>query len=140
MRGTVRVTKVFKKRPLNIHRDPEGLQPISQRKKDQKVFLKMEKNESGTFPEDERAPGQVSRCCAAGSGCYLCRWAAGAEHGVEMFDEDLGEDVDGGQGGQRDRTLTRPNQVHPEHAGQIGRTHLVHDALLRHLTAIQKHD
>ncbi len=70
---------------------------------------------------------------AAASGCYLCRWAAGAEHGVEMFNEDLGEDVDGSQRRQRDGAVTRPQQVHSEHAGQIRRTHLVHDALLRHL-------
>lgn len=49
-----------------------------------------------------------------------------------MLDEDLGEDVDGGQSGQRDRTVTRPDQVHPEHTGQIGRAHLVHNALQRH--------
>lgn len=101
---------------------------------------KTKTNESGRFPEDERAPGQVNGRRVAGSGCYLCRRAAGAEHGVEMFDEDLGEDVDGGQSGQRDRTLARPNQVHPEHTGQIRRTHLVHDALLRHLTMINNSD
>lgn len=68
------------------------------------------------------------------SGRYLSRWAAGAEHGVKVFDEDLCEDVDGSQSGERDRAVTRPNQVHPENTGQVRRTHLVDDALLRHLT------
>lgn len=72
---------------------------------------------------------------SVGSGRYLSRWAAGAEHGVKVFDEDLREDVDGSQSAERDRTVTRPNQVHPENTGQVGRTHLVDDALLGHLTA-----
>lgn len=59
------------------------------------------------------------RCRGAVSGCYLCRWAAGAEHGVEMFDEDLGEDVDGRQRREGDGAVTRPQQVHAEHAGQV---------------------
>lgn len=79
-----------------------------------------------------------SRGRAGASGCYLCSWAAGAEHGVEVFDEDLGEDVDGHQGAQRDGAVSRPDQVHPEHAGQVRRTHLVHDALLRHLKTTQR--
>ena len=57
----------------------------------------------------------------------------GAKHCVEMLDENLSEDVDGRQSSQRDGTMARPNQVHPEHTGQIRRTHLVHNALLRHL-------
>lgn len=77
-------------------------------------------------------------CRSAGSGCYLCRWAAGAEHGVAMFDEDVGEDVDGRQRGQRDGTVARPDQVHPEHTGQVGRTHLVDEALPRHLKATDR--
>ena len=71
--------------------------------------------------------------CAGGSGGHLGGGAAGAEHGVEMLDEDLGEDVDGGQRRQRDGAVTRPQQVHAEHAGQVGRTHLVLDAPLGHL-------
>lgn len=67
------------------------------------------------------------------SGCYLSRWAAGAEHGVEVFDEEFGEDVDRHQSSERDRTVTRPNKVYPEDTGQVRRTHLVHDALLGHL-------
>lgn len=79
-----------------------------------------------------------SRGRAGASGCYLCSRAAGAEHGVEVFDEDLGEDVDGHQSAQRDGAVSRPDQVHPEHAGQVRRTHLVDDALLRHLTTTHR--
>lgn len=50
-----------------------------------------------------------------------------------MLDEDLSEDVDGRQVAQSDGTLTRPNQIDPEDAGQVGRTHLVNDALEGHL-------
>lgn len=75
----------------------------------------------------------VFRAGPAASGRRLSGGAARPQHRVEMFDQDLGEDVDGSQSRQRDRTLTRPNQVHPEHTGQVRRTHLVDDAFLRHL-------
>lgn len=67
------------------------------------------------------------------SGCYLSIWTAGAEHGGEVLDEDLSEDVDGSQSAQRDRDVTRPHQIDPEYAGQVCWTHPVHKALLRHL-------
>lgn len=50
-----------------------------------------------------------------------------------MFDEDLGEDVDGRQGAQGDGGVARPDQVHAEDARQVGGAHLVDDALLRNL-------
>lgn len=50
-----------------------------------------------------------------------------------MLDEDLRKDVDGRQGVQRDGAVTGPHQVDPEHTGQVRRTHLVDEALLRHL-------
>lgn len=50
-----------------------------------------------------------------------------------VLDQDLGEDVDGGQGAERHGALTRPHQVDPEHAGQVGGAHPVNDALLGHL-------
>lgn len=52
---------------------------------------------------------------------------------MEMLDEDLRKDVDGRQGVQRDGAVTGPHQVDPEHTGQVRRTHLVDEALLRHL-------
>lgn len=52
---------------------------------------------------------------------------------MEVLDEDLGEDVDGRQSADRHRAVTRPHQVDPKHAGQVGRAHPVDDALLRHL-------
>lgn len=73
----------------------------------------------------------MSRCWC--SGYYLRRWAAGTEHNVEVLDEDLCEDVDGGQSAEGHRAVTWPHQVDPKHAGQVRRTHPVHDALLGHL-------
>ena len=54
---------------------------------------------------------------------------------MAVLDEDLGEDVDGGQGGEGHATLWGPQQVDPQHARQVGRAHLVHDALGGHLLA-----
>lgn len=73
----------------------------------------------------------MSERLVPGSGCYLSRWAAGAEQSVKVFNEDLSKDVDGHQSGQRDGTLPRPNQVHPENTGQVRWTHLINNALLR---------
>lgn len=77
----------------------------------------------------ERAP--ASRCWC--SGYHLRRWAAGTKHSVEVLDEDLSEDVDGGQSAKGHGAVTRPHQVDPKHAGQVRRTHPVHNALLGHL-------
>ena len=52
---------------------------------------------------------------------------------MEMLDEDLGEDVDGGQGAQGDGLVTRPDQVHAKNTRQVRRTHPVHETLLAHL-------
>lgn len=52
---------------------------------------------------------------------------------MEVFDEDLGEDVDGCESAQRDGAVARPHHVDPEDARQVGRAHLVDDALLGHL-------
>ena len=57
------------------------------------------------------------------------------EDGVAVLDEDLGEDVDGPQGCQAHGPLGGPQQVDPQHAGQVGGAHPVHDALLGHLLA-----
>lgn len=52
---------------------------------------------------------------------------------MEVFDEDLGEDVDGCERAQRDGAVARPHHVDPEDARQVGRAHLVDHALLGHL-------
>lgn len=52
---------------------------------------------------------------------------------MEVFDEDLGEDVDGRERTQRDGAVARPHHVDPEDARQVGGAHLVDDALLGHL-------
>lgn len=85
------------------------------------------RKKGGKVIKSQRMSGHL----VPGSGCYLSRWAAGAEQSVEVFDEDLSEDVDRHQSGQRDGTLPRPNQVHPENTGQVRWTHFINDTLLR---------
>ena len=54
---------------------------------------------------------------------------------MAVLDEDFCEDVDGGQGREGHAALRGPQQVNPQHARQVGRAHLVHDALGGHLLA-----
>lgn len=67
------------------------------------------------------------------SGQQLLGSWPGAEHHRVMLDDELREDVDGGQGAERHRAVVGPNQVDAKHTGQVGRAHLVDDALLRNL-------
>lgn len=97
------------------------------------LWTQVKNGKSSRVPQkSEHLEGDVLPCSAA-LGQYLTSGAAGAEHGVKVFDEDLGEDVDWCQRRQRDGAVTRPNQVDPKHTGQVGRAHLVDDALPRHL-------
>ena len=71
---------------------------------------------------------------------FSCRCRADhglPEHGVAVLDENLGEDVDGGQGGEGHAPLGGPQQVHAQHTRQVGGAHLVHDALHGHLSEPQ---
>lgn len=79
----------------------------------------------------QKTKKQIS--CHRPSGHHLCRWAAGAEHCVDVLDEELSEDVDRGQSGQGDGAVTRPDQVHAKNTRQVRWRHLVYDAFLRHL-------
>lgn len=86
-----------------------------------------------TFFKNDKSLKKKKISCRRPSGHHLCRWAAGAEHGVEVLDEELSEDVDGGQSGQGDGAVTRPDQVHAKNTRQVRWRHLVYDAFLRHL-------
>ena len=70
-----------------------------------------------------------------GSGRNLSRGAAGAKHGGVVLDEELGEDVEGREGGQGHGALGWAGQVHPKHTRQVGGAPRVVDALLGHLPA-----
>jgi len=65
----------------------------------------------------------------------MFRGAAGPEHGVEVLQQDLGEQVDLVQVLQRQRAGRRPQQTDPEHTGQAGAAHPVLEAVLGHLQA-----
>lgn len=86
-----------------------------------------------TFLKMIRVKKNLKNSCRRPSGNHLCRWAAGAEHCVDVLDEELSEDVDRGQSGQGDGAVTRPDQVHAKNTRQVRWRHLVYDAFLRHL-------
>lgn len=67
-----------------------------------------------------------------GGGCARSG-GGGGEDAVKVLYEDLCEDVDGRERPQWRGAVSRPHHVHPEHTGQVGRAHLVDQALLGHL-------
>lgn len=77
------------------------------------------------------------------SSCIHTRWrhlvgggsglSSRREYTVKVLYEDLSEDVDGRERPQWRGAVSRPQHVHPEYTGQVGRAHLVDQALLGHL-------